>query len=545
MLGLITLAFTGCEHRKTPPPAEARSAALYRDVAQSAGIDFRWGNGGKTPLTNLETFGTGCAFGDLDDDGWIDILFVSEPTCALYRNRGNGTFREVTRGSGLERARGAWKGCALGDYDGDGGLDLVLTGYNCLAVLKNTGGLKWKDVTSTVGVRPQGWSSSAGFMDLDGDGWLDLVVGSYVIFNDTTRKYCEIVPGVLSGCPPQEYAPQFARVYRNQGGKRFVDISARSGMPSTHGKALALSFCDFNDDGRPDFYLANDGTPGDLMQNLGGGAFRNVGSESGTAFGVLGQAQAGMGVDWGDYDRDGGFDLAVTAFSGEPYSLYHHAGPVFEHAAAPMGIADLTFPSLGFGVKFTDANNDGWSDLVFVNGHVYDNVAQVEPGSTYKQPSMLFLNQAGKRFQLAGAEAGEGFSRPILGRGLAAGDIDNDGREDLLIVDYEGRALLLRNENAARHHWITLDLRGRGPNRLAYGARVEIRAGSQRWIAQVSPSSAYLSSSDPRVHIGLGEVSAVDRVVIRWPDGQRQELTGLAVDRIHRIEQAKPSAPGG
>lgn len=548
-LAAVTALLTGgCQ----PPPGSgtlpspavaAPGAALYRDVAREAGLDFHWGNNGKSPLTNLETFGCGCAFLDADGDGGMDVLLVGEPTAALFRNQRDGTFRNITSGSGLDRLRGAWKGCAAGDIDGDGHIDLLLTGYNCLALLRGRGDGRWTDVTAEAGLRPQGWASSAGFMDLDGDGWLDLVVGSYVVFNEHTRRYCEMRPGVRSGCPPQEYQPQFARVYRNDGRGGFQDISAAAGMKTTHGKALVVTFCDFNDDGRPDFYLANDGTPGDLMQNLGGGRFRNIGLEAGAAFGMLGQAQAGMGTDWADYDRDGRFDFAVSAFSGEPYSLYHNTGLLFEHTGSSTGISEPTRAALGFGVKFTDADNDGWKDLVFVNGHVYDNVAQVEPGSTYRQPSMLFLNRGGTRFELAAAAAGPDFARPILGRGLAAGDYNNDGREDLLIVDYEGQVLLLKNESPAAHHWLTLDLRGGGKNRLAYGARAEVRAGGVRWIGQVSPASAYLSSSDPRVHFGLGDTAQVEAVRITWPDGSHEEVRQPPIDRIVRIQQG--SAPQG
>jgi hypothetical protein len=329
-------------------------------------------------------------------------------------------------------------------------------------------------------------------------------------------------------------------VYRNDGHGGFTDKSDLAAMSTTHGKALAVSFCDYNADGRPDFYLANDGTPGDLMQNLGGGRFKNVGMETGAALGVLGQAQAGMGVDWGDYDRDGRFDLAVTAFSGEPYSLYHNVGEVFEHTAVPTGIADATRSSLGFGVKFVDFDNDGWLDLVYVNGHVYDNVAQVEAGLTYRQPTMLFRNQQGRRFDLLGAAAGPDLSKPILGRGLASGDFDNDGREDLLVVDYEGSPLLLHNQSLTNEHWITVDLVGRGKNRAGYGSRIELFAGNERWLGQVSPASAYLSSSDPRVHFGLGSTGSVDRIVITWPDGKKQEIAHPTVDRFLRVAEAEP-----
>jgi hypothetical protein len=539
---LLALSAIGGCYGRTPRIASGppKSASLYKDVAQERGIQFHWGTHGKSPLTNLDTFGCGCAFLDADGDGWMDVLLVGEPTCALFLNQRDGTFRDVTAAAQLDRVRGAWKGCAVADYDADGHPDILLTGYNCLALLHGGARLQWKDVTHQAGLRPQGWSSSAGFMDLDGHGWLDLVVGSYVVFNAHTPKFCEMRPGILSGCPPAEYHPQFAHVYRNDGHGGFVDQSDLAGMPSTHGKALAVSFCDYNADGRPDFYLANDGTPGDLMQNLGGGRFKNVGMETGAALGVLGQAQAGMGADWGDYDRDGRFDLAVSAFSGEPYSLYQNVGEVFEHTAVSTGIADATRLSLGFGVKFTDFDNDGWLDLIFVNGHVYDNVAQVEAGLTYRQPTMLFQNQQGRHFDLLGAAAGPDLNKPILGRGLACGDFDNDGREDLLVVDYEGSPLLLHNQSPPNRHWLTVDLLGPTKNRASYGARVEIFAGKERWLGQVSPASAYLSSSDPRVHFGLGSTDSLDRLVISWPDGKRQEIAHPAVDRIFRATEPEP-----
>jgi hypothetical protein len=323
-------------------------------------------------------------------------------------------------------------------------------------------------------------------------------------------------------------------------------------MKTTSGKALVVAFADVDADGRVDFYIGNDGTPAELMHNQGGMRFRNVGAESGTAYGPQGDAIAAMGADWGDYDRDGRADLTVTAFSDEPYSLLRNLGEgVFEEAAAATGIADATLHPLGFGAKWVDVDNDGWLDIVFANGHVYDNVDRINPSSTFRQPLQLFHNRqgggsggGGRRFvDIAPALRGP-FVRPIVGRGSAVGDIDNDGRPDLLVVDYEGPPLLLHNQSKNENHWILLDVRGSGANRFAYGARVVARAGNHTWTGQVSPASSYLSSSDPRVHLGLGTVTRLDTITIFWPSGPRQVLNNVPVDRILRVNEPAGAARG-
>jgi hypothetical protein len=541
-LGIVILLIalcSGCNRTVRPASVPGSVPATpyprYRNVAPEAGIRFRWGNAGRSPLSNLETFGCGCAFLDANQDGWLDILLVGEPTCALFLNRGDGSFEDASERSGLSRVRGPWKGCAVGDVDGDGYLDLLLTGYNALKLLRGAPGPRFQDVTQASGLRPRGWGSSAGFMDLDGDGRLDLVVGNYVVTGPGIDWYCEIVPGVRSGCPPHHYSPQFARLWRNNGDGTFADVSAAAGMKDTHGKVLALGFADYDSDGRPDFYLANDGTPGDLMHNLGSrnGAprFENVGVAQGVALGVYNQAQAAMGVDWADYDGDGRLDLVTTAFSDEPYSLYHNLGSFFENVSTRVGIAGPTAKPLGFGAKFVDVDNDGWPDLVFANGHVYDNVRQIDARSTYRQPMQLFRNHQGQSFEDASARAGADFAFPIVGRGLATGDYDQDGRVDLLVVDYEGEPRLLRDEAPHSGHWLELELAARGPNRFAYGARVTLRAGGRVWVQEVTPASSYLSSSSPWLHFGLGALTRVDEIRVRWPDG-RVDIVGC--DSVNR-----------
>ncbi len=562
----------GCSHREPyagPQPVSRPAGAIrFTDVGPSAGITYVYPRQ-KRPLRNLEAFGCGCVLFDFDNDGWQDILLVASPHPVLYRNLGNGRFQEVTATVGLDKVMGDWKGCGVGDFDGDGRLDLILSGYHRLALLHNegardteNGGPKsevrapdsparplarssarhFRDVTVQAGLDPHNhghWGSSAAFMDLAGDGRLDLVILNYVIFGPKEKQYCELRPGVVSGCPPKEYRPEYGELWRNVGNGRFQDVTAASGMRETHGKGLVVAFTDINGDGRPDFYIGNDGTPADLMRNQGGMRFQNVGETSGVAYGYPpGHAMAAMGADWADYDRDGRMDLAVSGFSDESYSVFHCVAPgLYQFASDDVGIAGPTLKPLGFGTKWLDMDNDGWPDLSFANGHVYDNADQIDPFETFREPMMLFHNEQGRQFVDLVPQLGGDVARPILGRGSATGDIDNDGRIDLLVVDYEGAPILLHNQSQTNNHWITLDLRGRGSNPFAYGAQVTARSGKQVWVGFVSPASSYLSSSDPRVHFGLGPVTLLESVRIRWPDGKQQELRNVQPDRILTIRE--------
>jgi enediyne biosynthesis protein E4 len=541
LLATVPLISAGCGHRaagqrervapREPPVATLR----FEDIAHEAGIHHRWGHNGKTPLTNLESFGTGCAFWDYDGDGWLDVLLVDEPNCRLYRNRtsagGRERFEEVTEVTGLSRVRGPWKGCAIGDWNADGHLDLFLTGYYKVALLANVAGKRVVDVTLRSQIRHHGWASSAGFADYDGDGDLDLYVGNYVQFGPKSVQHCTFPGGAVGGCPPQVYPAERGKLYRNNGDGTFSDVTAAAGMTDTGGKTLALGWCDFDLDGDPDLYLANDGIPGDLYRN-DSGRFTNIGILSGTAFGVNHLAQAGMGVDWADYDRSGRPDLVVTAFSNESYSLYRSQGDFFINVSAEAGIAQPTFKPLGFGCRFLDADNDGWPDLVFANGHVYDQSQRMDPETPYRQKLILMRNEQGQRFNEVTVSAGADVQRPIVGRGLATGDFDNDGRVDILVVDYEGAPMLLRNLTETRSHWLRLNLRmgttGRDP--FAFGARVTLESALGRQIAEVVATASYLSSNDPRLHFGIGSVSTIDSIRVDWPNGVSELFEAPQVD---------------
>ncbi len=525
----------------------------FEDNGIAAGIGYVFPKQPR-PMRNLEAFGSGCAVFDYDGDGWMDILLVARPHPILYHNRGDGTFEETTVAAGLDKLTCSWwTGVAAGDFNGDGRMDLALTGYRRLALLKNLDGKQFVEVTRQAGLDPYDhnlWGSSAGFMDLEGNGKLDLIVLHYVVFGPKEPQYCELIPGIRTGCPPSQYHPEFGQLWQNLGDGRFRDITSSSGIGKTHGKALVVAFADVDDDGKIDFYIGNDGTPAELMHNLGGHRFTNIGQISGASAMETGHAIAAMGADWADYDRDGRPDLTVTAFANEPYLLFHNmGGNQFEHTEVITGISGPTLKPLGFGAKWLDVDNDGWPDILYTNGHVYDNSEMIDPMQRFLEPLMLFHNVAdkyeehGRQFLEIVPQLGGDIGRPMLGRGLASGDFDNDGRIDVLAIDFEGRPSLLHNLSSTANHWVTLDIRENGPNRFAYGAKVTVRTGADRWIAYVSPSSSYLSSSDPRIHFGLGSAGHIDDITVRWPDGSTDSYGPAKCDSFLLIQRGKGVSP--
>jgi enediyne biosynthesis protein E4 len=541
-LALLVSLTCGCEgdrraRQPVSPPAViagvGASRIAFQDVARPSGITFKQGHGGRSPLNILETAGHGCALLDADGDGWLDVLLVGQPRCALYRNLGSSgsgslSFGEITTEAGLDRA-GYWMGCAAADYDNDGRTDLLLTGYRCAALLHNEGG-HFRDVGTAIPLARDAWSTSAGFLDYDRDGWLDLYVSAYVRFDGHMLQLCDF-EGVKAACPPTYYDPEVGRLYRNLRNGRFVDVTREAGLHSAHGKTLGAAAADYDADGDTDLYLANDGMPGDLFRNEGG-RFVDLGSESGTAFNHASREQAGMGVDWGDYDGDGRLDLVVTTFQYEPTSLYHNEGNgLFRETAFPAGVGDPTLSRLGFGARFFDADGDGDLDLVHANGHVQDTAERLYPGVTYAQTTQLFENQGAGIFRDVSPTGGAALRQPIVGRGLATGDIDNDGDLDVLVANLEGAPLLLRNDTPASRS-LTVSLRGRQSARDGTGAQLLLRAGGRTQVREAGTGGSYLSASDPRVHFGLGAIAVVETLMVRWPSGRRQTL--------HRVPAGRP-----
>lgn len=542
---MAVLLSSGCFVPKPPlDEPSTRPAIAFRDVSRERGIDFHWGPTGKTPLSNLESFGHGCAFLDFDRDGWLDVLLIAEPRCRLYRNDGRGHFRDVTAAMGLDAVNGAWKGCAVGDINGDGWPDLYLSGFRTCALLLSEQGSRFTDMTRAAGLKESGWGSSALLADLDGDTDLDLVVGHYVRIDGNSPRYCTLMGKIESGCPPSAYEAERTLLYENDGDGTYRDVSREAGLGVSEGKTLALSACDYDQDGDLDLYLANDGVPGNHFRNDGNLRFTDVGLLTGTAYGNHDRPQAGMGVDWADYDGDGDWDLVVTAFSHETYSLYRNDGSTYSRSSDETGVADATKSHLGFGVRFGDFDGDGWPDLLFANGHVYDRADEMHADSPFRQPLLLLRNLRG-RYEPADMGSDPEALHPIVGRGLATGDFDNDGYPDILAVDREGRARLLHNESGDEARFIGLAIEGPTGPGAAAGATVLLRSDAGTQIAQVAPYGSYLSSSDERVLLGLRNAKRVDSIEIRWTDGARKSLAGLPPGGYRRIRHPRAHPENG
>lgn len=549
----LIVILTGCGNSKPPPhvthtPKPSNPSAFQLVNAEQAGLRFQLGHRGKSPLNILETLGYGAGLCDFDGDGWLDVLLLGENKLALYRNKGNFTFEDVTAQSGLN-TKGHWQGCCAGDYDNDGDADLFISGYRCAALYRNDGKGKFTDVTEAAGIRREFWSTSCAFGDVDNDGYLDLYVANYVKFFPTSVQLCKYV-GLQIACGPTTYDPEKGILYHNNRNGTFTDETVKRGMGDAHGNALGVAFCDYDGDGWLDLAIANDQLPGDLYHNLGNGKFENVGVLTGTAYDPSGQAHAGMGIDWGDYDNDGRFDLVVTAYQNQPNSVYRQDHPgFFANTTYAVGIGLPTTPVLTFGTKFFDYDNDGFLDLIFANGHVVDNIEKATQGVTYFQKSQLFRNDKGKRFVDVSAQAGEAFQQPMVGRALCVGDVDNDGDLDALMTNAEGAPLLLRNNTphltspprgeesmnspplaggaGGGGNWLALQLIGTKTNRDGAGAVVTLTANGTQQIRSAGRDGSFMSINDGRVFFGLGKATEIDRVTVRWLGGKMETLRNV------------------
>lgn len=540
-----------------PGPSAPAGPAYFRDVTSETGVDFTYRNGEEADrYTILESLGGGVALLDYDGDGLLDVYIpggggfdggdsprVTGWPGRLYRNLGGLRFRDVTSEVGLGGAPFYTHGAVVGDIDNDGWPDLLVTGYGGLALYRNEGGRRFRDVTRAVGLTDARWATSAAFADLTGQGRADLYVCRYVDWSFANDPSCPRRGGGPGRdvCPPQQFRALPHALYRNDGAA-FADVWPALGVAAT-GKGLGVVVADLKADGRPDVYVANDAGNNWLFWNRGGGRFEERGLAAGVALDDNGAYNGSMGVDVGDYDGSGRASLWVTNFQGESHALYQNiGGERFSYQTKLAGVAALGQQYVGFGTAFLDLDNDGWLDLVFVNGHVVRHPV----GTSFRQRPVLLRNteRAGRRaFVDVTSQGGPYFDVPALGRGLAVGDLDNDGWPDLVISHCNTPVAVLHNEAPARgtHHWLGVQLVGRG-HRPVIGATVTVESNGRRLTRFARSGGSYLSSSDPRLLFGLGTATSVGTVTVRWPWGSSQRWEGLAVDRYWELVEGEPAA---
>jgi len=531
-----------------PQPASAASLGFhFTDVTTAAGIHFRHNNGAYGGKLLPETLGPGCAFLDFDGDGWQDILLVNSmdwpgharqrSTPKLYRNNRNGTFTDVTREAGLD-VEMYGLGVAVGDYNNDGFPDILITCVGQNRLFKNTGKGKFVDVTNSSGLGKRiGFSTSAIWFDYDRDGLLDLFVCNYVKWSPEHDVFCSIDGKHKSYCTPEAYVGQTCWLFHNRGNGTFEDVTASSGIFDSSSKSLGVALLDYDQDGWPDLLVANDTQPNKLYRNQRNGTFRDVAVEAGIAFSQEGKARAGMGVDVGDFDNSGRSGVAITNFDNEMIGLYRaEANGDFADVAVQSGVGIPSKTTLGFGCTFFDCNLDGWLDLVAVNGHIDDTVRNVR-NVGYAQPPSLFLNDGKGHFSEVGSQVGGDFNQPRVGRGLAVGDFDRDGDQDVLMTTNNGAAYLFRNDQTSGNRSIRFKLIGTKSNRDAIGARVKLFAGGTMQTRFVRSGSSYLSQSELPVTFGLGKQDAVERIVIDWPSGRSEEYKNLQAGKAYELAE--------
>lgn len=527
--------------------AESPKRPALVDITAAAGIEFVHSIGDDELSNIVESTGAGCAFIDYDNDGDLDIYLVNgrylkgissikgragdgKLKNALYQNNGDGSFTDVTDEAGVGD-RGFGMAVASADIDNDGDGDLFITNYDRDTLYRNNGDGTFTDITETAGVGSELWSVGATFLDYDHDGYLDLFVGGYLRYDPDYRYYyaAEAFPGPLA------YRGQFDTLYRNRGDLTFEDVTKSVGLLTDRGRAMGVSACDFDDDGRQDIYIANDGMENYLYRSTAAGKFTNIALRTGSAFGQNGEATSAMGPEFGDFDNDGLMDLLVPDMG---YGcLYRNTDRgFFQEKSAELGLARVLGQYTSWSGNFADFDNDGWLDVFISNGDSHHLEAEED---------LLFLNDGGKRFNDVSADLGKDFQVKGVGRGSAVGDLDNDGDLDLLVLNLNGKPRLFRNDGGNGHNWLMIRCIGTTGNRDAIGARIRVTIGDLTQTRDIRSSSGYLSQSDPRAHFGLGDSTKVDRVEISWPGGRTQILKNVAANQVLTVREQKPSTKTG
>jgi enediyne biosynthesis protein E4 len=545
--------------RKFMLPGVALAAALaavsptasevkFTDITTASGIKFTHNSGRAGKKFLPETLGAGGAFLDADGDGWPDVLLINskdwtprgrKSLSALYRNNKNGTFTNITAGSGLD-VEMYGMGVAVADYDNDGKEDVYITALEGDRLFHNEGGGKFKDVTKTSGIANANFSTSAAWLDYDKDGKVDLFVANYVQWTAKGDLWCSLDGSTKSYCTPESYKGTQSKLYHNLGGGRFEDASQKAGVGDPNSKSLGVTVFDYDGDGYPDIFVANDTQPNKLYHNHRNGTFKEVGMSAGVAFGEDGVARGAMGVDTGDYDRSGRPHLLVGNFSNQMLGLYHNEGTgLFVDEAPTSTVGRASLLSLAFGVFFFDYDLDGYLDIFTANGHIEEEIGRVQPKIQYKEPPLLFRNLGKRRFETVGPKMGAEFNRPIVARGAAYADIDHDGDLDILITTNHGPAYLFRNDGGNKNKWLCVRALGTKSNRSGIGAVVKIESASGKQWHAVRSGSSYCSQSDLALTFGLGSDPQVTAMDIEWPSGTKQRLTNIASNQFITVEEGK------
>ena len=528
---------------------------VFTDITAASGITFTHLSAPEKKYI-VESMSGGVGLLDFDKDGWLDVYVVNSPTVAtaadlraarsgLWRNNHDGTFTDVTERAGVGYPGWAM-GVATGDYDNDGWEDLYVTCFGANHLFRNNGDGTFTDVTARAGVGDSRWSAGAAFGDYDNDGHLDLFVANYIDLSlDALPEFgngknCRF-RGIAVQCGPRGLKGAGDSLYHNNGDGTFTDVSTAAGVADPALRfGMGVAWCDFNDDGRIDLYVANDSGPNYLYKNNGNSTFTDVGLASGTALSENGAEQASMGVAIGDYDHRGRWNIIVTNFSDEYNAVYRHEKDfLFTDASYATQTAKPSLPFVGWGVEFLDYDNDGWQDLMVVNGHVYPQLATTGLDVTYRQRKLVYRNDRDGTFTEVAKDLGTALTSPAVSRGAAFGDLDNDGDVDVVVNNLDGPLTVLRNDGGNKNNFLVIDLIGRKTNRSAFGARVKVVAGDLIQIDERRSGGSYLSQNDTRLHFGLGRREKADRVEVRWPDGAIETLTDVGANRFITVTEGE------